>query len=319
MKAIGARIRELRKAKGFAQQPDFAKHAHVSAGLISEMERGEAGARVALQSYLKVAEALGIDFVELITGEPPLAQPQEEEVSKKLDKILGSEFPKVKVTLNRLERLVEDMHGESWTQKKNRPKDAPRVPIYGKVAAGMGAENPVLTADPKASVPVPAWLADLPGRLIGLRAVGDSMEPIIYEGDIVVAWYGGTELLRRTARQGDLFVITDTDHEEFVKKVAWTDEFSGIFMESINPKYMTQTLPYELIRYAGLVVMIIRKTPGEDYKGGKPTIEIDLVEVFGDEDAGEHGGLSWTDEGEAEGDHEHLEDSEDYSPPEEDS
>ncbi len=63
--AVGRRIRELRKAKGFSQE-DFADHCGLHRTFMGTLERGESN--ISLETLAKVAKGLEITMSELLKG-----------------------------------------------------------------------------------------------------------------------------------------------------------------------------------------------------------------------------------------------------------
>ena len=66
-----------------------------------------------------------------------------------------------------------------------RPKRAAGIPYYADVAAGPGEQQEARTA-PRSYVEVPAGIIARDPQAFALRIVGDSMQPLLMEGDIVV-------------------------------------------------------------------------------------------------------------------------------------
>lgn len=62
-KAVGVRVRLLRKAKGFSQE-GFADHCGVHRTFMGSLERGEKN--VSLETLGKIAKGLGITLSELL-------------------------------------------------------------------------------------------------------------------------------------------------------------------------------------------------------------------------------------------------------------
>ena len=102
---------------------------------------------------------------------------------------------------------------------------AVRVPVLGKVAAGLpitAVEN-ILDYEE-----IPHSLAAT-GEFVALQIKGQSMEPRIYEGDIVIV------RVQPTAETGDLAVVIVNGDEATVKKIKILPE--GILLQPFNPAY----------------------------------------------------------------------------------
>ena len=102
---------------------------------------------------------------------------------------------------------------------------AVRVPVLGKVAAGLpitAVEN-ILDYEE-----IPHSLAAT-GEFVALQIKGQSMEPRIYEGDVVIV------RVQPTAETGDLAVVIVNGDEATVKKIKILPE--GILLQPFNPAY----------------------------------------------------------------------------------
>ena len=70
-KALGLRLRELRKAAGYSNRATFAAEAGLPATVYSEVEQGRT--RLSYENAWKIADALGISLDELGGRDWPLA------------------------------------------------------------------------------------------------------------------------------------------------------------------------------------------------------------------------------------------------------
>ena len=131
-------------------------------------------------------------------------------------------------------------------------------------------------------------LAKLPGRMVGLRVDADNMEPLIHVHDVLIIWYGGGEKAELWSRQRDLFVVTTEERGDTVGWTSWDEEFHLVVLESFNKDYMPVSIPFNSCKLAGLVVMINRLGPP---RWSPPAIEIDLRDLFGQDEKGEDGGV----------------------------
>lgn len=105
------------------------------------------------------------------------------------------------------------------------PPEAVKIPVLGKVAAGIpisAVENIIDYEE------IPSSLA-ASGEFVALQIKGQSMEPRIYEGDIVIV------RVQPTAETGDLAVVIVNGDEATVKKVKFLPE--GILLQPFNPAY----------------------------------------------------------------------------------
>lgn len=105
------------------------------------------------------------------------------------------------------------------------PPEAVKIPVLGRVAAGLpitAVEN-ILDYEE-----IPHSLAAT-GEFVALQIKGQSMEPRIYEGDVVIV------RVQPTAETGDLAVVIVNGDEATVKKIKILPE--GILLQPFNPTY----------------------------------------------------------------------------------
>lgn len=105
------------------------------------------------------------------------------------------------------------------------PPEAVKIPVLGRVAAGLpitAVENIIDYEE------IPSSLA-ASGEFVALQIKGQSMEPRIYEGDIVIV------RVQPTAETGDLAVVIVNGDEATVKKIKILPE--GILLQPFNPAY----------------------------------------------------------------------------------
>ena len=193
--------------------------------------------RTSLRTFQQIAEALKLPLSALVSEE--YVPQADTDLRDKLD-------------------TITSMLKEKRQQLSPQPAKLQKVGVYGKVAAGLGAENEAATEEPEQKVEIPSQLLKLPGRKIGCIVSGDSMEPQLYAGDILVVWYGTQADVRERSRQGDIMVVTDSFNDEYVKRCYWDDDEGQLRMQSINPVYDDIVMDYASIRWTGLVVMTVR-------------------------------------------------------------
>ena len=100
-----------------------------------------------------------------------------------------------------------------------------KIPVYGNVAAGIPIEA-ITDIEDFEEIPE-HWLNS--GEYIALRIKGDSMEPRIESGDIVIV------RLQSTAESGDTVIALVNGDEATCKKIKIRPE--GIMLSSINTAY----------------------------------------------------------------------------------
>lgn len=105
-----------------------------------------------------------------------------------------------------------------------RPRGV-RIPVLGKVAAGLpiSAVEDVLDWEE-----IPERLANT-GEFFGLRIQGNSMEPRIYDGDVVIV------KRQSDAETGSIVIAQVNGDEAFCKRLI--KEESGIILQSLNQSY----------------------------------------------------------------------------------
>lgn len=124
-------------------------------------------------------------------------------------------------------------------------KTGVKIPVLGKVAAGIpitAVENILdyeeITGDMAAS-----------GEYVCLRIAGSSMEPRMYDGDIVVV------RIQNTIEHGEIAVVLVDGNEATVKKVQFQKD--GILLQPFNPNF--EPLFYSNSEIANLPVTIFGK------------------------------------------------------------
>ena len=116
---------------------------------------------------------------------------------------------------------IDEITGRPSLQKEKGVK----IPVYGNVAAGIPIEA---IADIEDYEEIPEdWLNS--GDFIALRIKGDSMEPRIESGDVVIV------RLQSTAETGDTVIALVNGDEATCKKIKIRPE--GIMLSSINTAY----------------------------------------------------------------------------------
>lgn len=162
---------------------------------------------------------------------------------------------------DRLEQFAKALDvNEAWLMGYSVPMQrsaistapAVRIPVYGKVAAGIpiAAVTDFTSEDPDDWEEIPAQMARS-GEYIALRIDGDSMEPRIRKGDVVIV------RLQEQVESGDIAIVFVNGDDAVCKRVRWTD--AGLTLISSNPSYEplfftpaeVESLP---VRFLGKVV-----------------------------------------------------------------
>ena len=116
---------------------------------------------------------------------------------------------------------IDEITGRPSPQKEKGVK----IPVYGNVAAGIPIEA-ITDIEDYEEIPE-HWLDS--GEYIALRIKGDSMEPKISNGDIVIV------KLQSTAETGDTVIALVNGDEATCKKIKIRPE--GIMLISTNQAY----------------------------------------------------------------------------------
>lgn len=119
---------------------------------------------------------------------------------------------------------VDDLLGAPATGVRARKKGI-RIPVYGAVAAGVPIEA---ITDVEDYEEITSEMAAT-GEYAALRIRGDSMEPRMREGDIVIV------RVQETIESGDVAIVLIANEEATCKRVMKTQD--GIMLLSTNPKY----------------------------------------------------------------------------------
>lgn len=143
--------------------------------------------------------------------------------------------------------LIDD----EGNQAKNEPvprSSGVRIPVYGETAAGIPivAIEDFDSDDPDDWEEIPEDMAKS-GEYIALRIKGDSMEPRMRTGDVVIV------RLQPDVENGDIAIVRVNGDEATCKKIKKTPE--GIMLISLNPAYepmfftkkQVQTLPITIL------------------------------------------------------------------------
>lgn len=124
------------------------------------------------------------------------------------------------------------------------------IPVIGRVSAGNGV---YAEEDIEEYWPIDISITNLYGHDLNqyffLRVKGDSMTPLINDGDLVLVWKGNVE-------DGDIAVVVVERSEGCVKKIQFQtfNDKAYITLISRNPNYQPKTYPVEDCFIAGKVV-----------------------------------------------------------------
>ncbi len=142
-------------------------------------------------------------------------------------------------------------HPSEYTLLKDPVKDIVYVNLYGLASCGPGgflAEDNVLDR-----VPLSTRLFGVTDRSFLVRARGDSMEPAISEGDLVL-------VDQQPCVETDTMALVICGEEPRIKKVIFAGD--QVVLVSLNPAYPPEIYPQgEVLVIVGKVKSVIKFSP----------------------------------------------------------
>lgn len=126
---------------------------------------------------------------------------------------------------------LDSIYGRKTTNNSIQQENhATRIPVYGYVAAGIPIEaiDNFDSTDPDDWEEIDEHMSK-DGEYFALRIKGDSMEPKMSSGDVVIV------RKQPDAESGDIAIICINGDEATCKKIKKTPE--GIMLISLNPAY----------------------------------------------------------------------------------
>lgn len=174
-----------------------------------------------------------------------------------LDMLIGRKAPAAEETTPRVLSPASPKSISGPWREETPPAQTIAIPLYGSAAAGYGSANEPRVA-PLDYVHIPARMKPSDGTLVALRVHGDSMEPRIAEGDVIVVWHPSRQPAMRLLKRGALVLITTQDWEDMVKEFGFDPATGQDLLLSANPAYPPQQLPVKP-RFVGLVKMVVRE------------------------------------------------------------
>lgn len=138
---------------------------------------------------------------------------------------------------------VTEAYLMGWEEKLEQPPQGLQIPVLGTVAAGIpiSAVEDILDYE---EVPQ-SWESQ--GEFFGLRIKGDSMEPRMESGDVVIVRQ------QSDANSGDTVIVLVNGDDATCKRLQKTD--NGIMLVSTNPKYPPMFYSDEDIRTKPVVIL----------------------------------------------------------------
>ena len=101
--------------------------------------------------------------------------------------------------------------------------------------------------------------------MVGFYVAGDSMEPELHEGDIVIAEYPTEQPALRLFKEGELYVVTTPDWEDYIKRYHFDTVAKEDTLVSANPMYGPIPVPGpKQVRFVGQVKKVIKRKNREE-------------------------------------------------------
>lgn len=223
--SFGERLSEERKRIGLNQK-DFSSIAGVTKTSQVNYESGERSPNV---NYLQAIESTGVDINYILTG-------------NRANKIASDSVK----TINQMQEQKKSYHfDESWGQFA-------LVPFYDvEASAGWGS-----LVDQELKIGEMAFRKDWlkarglkPSHCALIKARGDSMEPTIYDGDVLLV-----DTQANTIKDDAIYIV-HADHHLIIKRVQQALDGSLIII-SDNSRYENQTIGADMaekVKVAGRV------------------------------------------------------------------
>ena len=138
---------------------------------------------------------------------------------------------------------VTEAYLMGWEEKSEQPPQGLKIPVLGTVAAGIpiSAVEDILDYE---EVPQ-SW--ENQGEFFALKIKGDSMEPRMESGDVVIVKQ------QSDANSGDTVIVLVNGDDATCKRLQKTD--NGIMLVSTNPKYPPMFYSNEDIRTKPVVIL----------------------------------------------------------------
>jgi lexA repressor len=138
---------------------------------------------------------------------------------------------------------VTEAYLMGWEEKSEQKPQGLQIPVLGTVAAGIpiSAVEDILDYE---EIPL-SWQSQ--GEFFALRIKGDSMQPKIDDGDVVIVRQ------QSDANSGDTVIALVNGDDATCKKLQKTD--NGIMLVSTNPNYLPMFFTNEEILTKPVVIL----------------------------------------------------------------
>lgn len=138
---------------------------------------------------------------------------------------------------------VTEAYLMGWEEKSEQPPQGLQIPVLGTVAAGIpiSAVEDILDYE---EVPL-SW--ENQGEFFALKIKGDSMQPKMDDGDVVIVRQ------QSDANSGDTVIVLVNGDDATCKKLQKTE--NGIMLVSTNPNYLPMFYSNEEIATKPVVIL----------------------------------------------------------------
>lgn len=211
---IGEYIKERREKLGIGQRA-FAKNAGMSHSYLSEIENGKAKSNPTDEVMRKIADNLELSENEIKEFMFAAAYDRTPEVVKE-------KFNNTTIELSNLKKILSKE--ANIKEPKNFLIPSGVSPVYASVSAGMGK---FMYGEEIDLVEVPEIIRSS-GEIVYFRVSGDSMEPEIKNGSLVMVKEG---VMPEQGKEG-VFILEDEWFVKVFRKVG-----SHIILSSLNREY----------------------------------------------------------------------------------
>ena len=245
MSAIGENIKKLREGREWTQL-QLSKMLHCSKQTVSNYESGRRAPDI--DTINKLAELFNVS-TDVILAKPKTVQifapPMPSDFSRQLSGML-EDIINERVSEHLNDRIRQNALPGLDTMPYAPPRV--RVPIIGSVRCGSGG---LALEEPQGYEGADVANAE---DYFWLRATGDSMEPDVREGDLVLIHK------QPEVESGELAVVVVDGEEGMLKRVILKP--GAVILQSANPAHPPRVFigaEAQLVRIAGKAVQSIRK------------------------------------------------------------
>lgn len=242
MSEVSEQLKKLRQMRNLTQS-ELATLAGLSQGAVSSIERGDRD--ISIATLTRLCDALGITLLDFFaTDETDKMQsimhlnPFENNILSTLRRLSAKDR-------NIINALISSLRDHTISTK-NRTAAAQ---VLGAAAAGLPIYD-----DGNRTIEVPIRFAD-EERFFTVQAKGKSMEPLILNGDYVIAQ---KNLIPNNGEIGLFFLDGDTTNGYTIKKF-YQSGSSSVLLKSLNSDFDDQTYLIKDIISLDKVVYVIRQ------------------------------------------------------------